>query len=229
VHFAITVAAVQERVLPELTDEWVADATEFETAEEFRADVRRHLESGREEATRSSVRARIGAELAKLVDEEVPESMVAADLQARIQGMSSQLAQSGIGMDDYLRIMGKDPESFTTELRQASEEAVKVDLALRAVVAAEGLEATDEELEEEVARMIGAASVSVEEGLEQLRSAGQLSAVRSDIANRKALEWLVGSSEVVDPDGNPIPEELLAPAEPHDHEHDHEHDHDHEH
>ena len=67
------------------------------------------------------MRARIGAELARLVDEEVPESMVSADLQARIQAMSGQLAQSGIGMDDYLRIMGKDPESFTTELREASE------------------------------------------------------------------------------------------------------------
>jgi trigger factor len=57
--------------------------------------------------------------------------------------------------------------------------------------------------------------------LEQLRDAGQLPAVRSEIANRKALEWLVERSEVVDPDGNPIPEELLAVPEPHDHDHDH--------
>ncbi|MCP4435761.1 MAG: trigger factor [Actinomycetia bacterium] len=228
VHFEIKVSAVQERELPELTDEWVGDATEFDTVDDFRADVRERLESGREEATRSSVRSRIGAELAKLVEDEVPESMVGADLQARIQSMTGQLAQSGIGMEDYLRIMGKDPESFTAELREAAEEGVRVDLALRAVVAAEGLDASDEEIEEEVASMIGGAGISIEDGMTQLRDAGQLSAVRSEIANRKAMEWLVERSEVVDPDGNAIPEELLAAPEPHDHSHDDHADHDHD-
>ncbi|MGI9579098.1 MAG: trigger factor [Microthrixaceae bacterium] len=223
VDFELTVKGVQEKVLPELTDEWVADATEFDTVQEFRADIRERLESSRKEGTSSAVRARISAELAKLVEEDAPESMVSADLQARMQSMTQQLAQSGIGMEDYLRIMGKDPESFTAELREAAIEGVKVDLAMRAVVAAEGLAASDEEVEDEVAEMIGGAGISVEKGMEQLRDAGQLPAVRSEIANRKALEWLVERSEVVDPDGNPIPEELLAAPEPHDHDHDHDH------
>ncbi len=228
VHFVVTVHAVQEKVLPELTDEWVGDATEFDTVDGFRSDVRERLETGREDATRSSVRARIGAELAKLVEDDIPETMVSADLQARIQSMSGQLAQSGIGMDDYMRIMGKDPESFTSELRQASEEGVRVDLALRALVVAESLEASDEEVEEEVSRMIGSGSMSLEDGMAQLRDAGQLSAVRSEIANRKALEWLVERSEVVDPDGNPIAQELLTAPEAPEHDHDHD-DHDHDH
>ncbi len=223
VDFEIAVKGVQEKVLPELTDEWIADATEFDTVEDFRTDIRERLESSRRDGTRSAVRARISAELAKLVEEDAPESMVSADLQARIQSMTGQLAQSGIGMEDYLRIMGKDPESFTAELREAAVEGVLVDLALRAVVAAEGLEPTDTEVEDEVAEMIGGAGISVEKGMEQLRDAGQLPAVRSEIANRKALEWLVERSEVVDPDGNPIPEELLAAPEPHDHDHEHDH------
>ncbi|MCZ7631793.1 MAG: trigger factor [Microthrixaceae bacterium] len=72
VLYSITVKGVQERVLPELTDEWVADATEFDSVAEFRNDVRQRLESGREDMTRSAVRARIAAELAKLVDDEPP-------------------------------------------------------------------------------------------------------------------------------------------------------------
>lgn len=221
VDWVLTVHAVQERKLPELTDEWVADATEFETVAEFRSDSRERLQSGRAEQTRSAVRARVGAAVAELVDHEPSEAMVSADFQARLQSMTSQLAQSGIAMEDYLRIMGKDPESFAAELREAATEGVLVDLALRAVVAAEGLEASDEELEEEIATMIGAGPLSIEEGLEQLRDGGQLSAVRSEIANRKAMEWLVEHATIVDPDGLPIPAELLVEA-PHDHaDHDH--------
>ena len=88
VEFEITVKGVQEKVLPELTDEWVADATEFDTVDDFRNDIRERLESSRTDGTRSAVRARIGAELAKLVEEDAPESMVSADLQARIQSMT---------------------------------------------------------------------------------------------------------------------------------------------
>ncbi len=229
VDYEITVGAVQERVLPDLTDEWVADATEFEGVAEFRNDTRTRLESGREDATRSSVRARVAAELAKLVEMEPPESMVSSDFQGRLQQMSGQLAQSGIAMEDYLRIMGKEPDTFAAELREAAEEGVLVDLALRAVAAAEGLEATEEELQDEVAEFIGDGDLSIEEGIAQLRDAGQLSAVRSEIANRKAMEWLIERAEVVDPEGLAIPPHLLTPPE-HDHDHDHDDhdDHDHE-
>lgn len=233
VDYSIKVKGVQERVLPDLTDEWVADATEFDSVADFRNDVRQRLESGREDMTRSAVRARIAAELAELVDAEAPESMVIADFQARLQSISGQLAQSGIAMEDYLRITGKEPDAFASELREAAEEGVLVDLALRAVVTAEGLEATQTELEDEVTKFIGAGGISVEDGIAQLRDAGQLSAVRSEIANRKAMEWLVERADVVDPDGLAIPEHLLAPPQ-HDHDHDHDghdhdgHDHDHD-
>jgi trigger factor len=229
VHFTVKVKDVKERVLPELTDEWVADATEFETVEELRADTRERLSSSRTEQTRVAVRNNLGAELAKLVDIDPPESLVSGEMQARLQNLAQQLGASGIRIEDWMQITGRDPEAFAEELRGAAVEAVKVDLALRAVVAAEGMEATDEDLEEEIVAMLGGMDLSVEDAIEQLRSGGQLSAVRSDIAKRKALEWLVEKSEVVDEDGEPVPEELLqAPAE-HDHSHDHDdHDHDHD-
>ncbi len=229
VHFTVKVKDVKERVLPELTDEWVADATEFETVEELRNDTRERLSSSRTEQTRVAVRNNLGSELAKLVDIDAPESLVSGEMQMRLENLARQLGASGIRIEDWMQITGRDPESFSTELRGAAEEAVKVDLALRAVVAAEDLEVTDAELEEEVVEMIGGMDLSVEDAIEQLRSAGQLSAVRSDLAKRKALEWLVEHSEIVDEDGEPVPDELLQPPE-HDHsDHDHDdHDHDHD-
>lgn len=228
VHFRVLVKGVQERVLPELTDEWVADATEFETVGEFLDATRAELATAREEQTRLSVRARLGSELAKLVDEPVPEALVRSEMQHRLENIAYQLQGRGIGLEDYIRFTGSDPESFTAELKVAAEEAVRVDLALRAVVAAEGLEVGDDELDEELARMIVGSDLDLDEARRQLEDAGQLTAVRSEVSRRKALEWLVEHSEVVDPDGNPVAEELLRLPED-DHEgHDHDgHDHDH--
>lgn len=234
VDFKLTVKAVQERVLPELTDEFVSDATEFDTVEDFTADTQKRLESTAAEATRQAVRTRLGAELAKLVEIEPSESMVSGEMQQRIQGMAQQLGASGISLDDYLRIIGKDPQSFTDEMREAAQEGVKVDLALRAVAVAEGLEVSPEELEDQIAEMIGGGGVSIEAALEQLSAAGQLSGLKADMASQKALEFLIESSEFVDPDGAAIPAELLeapedeidAPSDEADHDHDgHDHDH----
>jgi trigger factor len=231
VHFRLLVKDVQERVLPDLDDAWVADATEFGTVDELRADIRSNLAQSRVEQTRLSVRARIGTELARLVDEDLPESLVAGEMQARLEGLLGQLQARGIQVDDYLRLTGQDPQSFTSQLREAADEAVRVDLALRSVASAESLEPSDEEVDEEVARLIVGTDLDLDEAKAQLRDGGQLSAVRSDLLRRKALEWLVEHSEVVDPDGTPIPEELLQLPEDDDHTgHDHDHDgHDHDH
>ncbi len=227
VHFRLEVKNVKERVLPELTDEWVADATEFETVQELLDDTRERLSTQLEGQTRLAVRTNIGVELAKLVDIEAPEALVSSEMTARLQNLAYQLQGRGIRLEDYLQITGRDPESFTEELKEAAEEAVKVDLALRAVVEAEGLHATDEELEEEIISLIGDADLSVEDAREELQSGGQLSAVRSDVSKRKALEWLVERSEVVDPDGVAVAAELLTLPEDDDDHAGHDHDHDH--
>jgi trigger factor len=78
VDFRVVVKNVKERVLPELTDEWVADATEFETVQELREDTRARLSSTREGETRIAVRTNIGVELAKLVDIDAPEALVSS-------------------------------------------------------------------------------------------------------------------------------------------------------
>ncbi len=223
VDFRLLVKGIEERVLPDLDDEWVAEATEFDTVEELREDLRSTAAAQREDQTRSAVRVRIASALAALVDGDVPESMVAQDVQQRLQGLAFQLQGRGVALEDYLRITGQDPETFTTELKAASDEAVRADLALRAVALAEGLEVSEEDLEHEIGHLIGDASLSVDEARERLRSDGQLSAVRSELLKRAAMEWLVEHSEVVDPDGAAVPAELLRLRE-HDHEHEHEAD-----
>jgi trigger factor len=225
------VKVVKEQVLPEVSDEWAASVSEFDTSGELIEDIRTRLATSREDQTRGAVQARLGSSLAELVEDEPPAAMVGEEMQGRIQGMAQQLSHMGMRLEDYIRMTGQDPEAFTEQLREAAVEACKVDLALRAVVAAEGIAVSDEELDEQVVKMIGDADIDLDEAKTNLQSNGQLSAVRSEIAKTKAVEWLLERAEVVDEDGTPVPAEFLTAPEPelvHDHDHDHD-DHDHDH
>lgn len=215
VDFHVTVKNVQTRVLPELNDEWVAEETEFETVEELIEDTRNTLNEQRKTQARGRARHEVEHALVKLLDLEAPpEALVANEVQNRLQGMASQLSMQGISLEDYLRFTGRDVESFMGELRGAAEEGVMIDLALRAIVKAESIEADESDIDELITEMIGGADITLEDAKEQLRSAGQLSEVRSDVAKTKALDWVFEQTEVVDEDGNTIPAEALAEPEP---------------
>jgi trigger factor len=140
--------------------------------------------------------------------------MVANEMQERLQDLAMRLQAQGIPLEQYLAMTGTDPDAFSQELRDTAEAAVKVDLALRAVADAEAIECTDEDLEEEldgVAQRVGESADVVRERFERV---GQLSAVRSDIRKRKALEWLLERVEIVDGDGKAIDRsELELPTE----------------
>ncbi len=227
VEFRLEVTDVKERVLPEVTDEWVADVTEFETVEELLDDVRGRLAEGRESQTRGAVRAGAVTELAKLVDEEIPESLVSAEMSGQLQNVIMRLQQQGIGLDDYLRVIGQDQDEFLSGLKASAADGVKADLALRAVIAAEEIAAEEADVDHAIEDMIGEADISLDDAREQLRAGGQLSALRADLATQKAIDWLVERAEVVDAEGNAIDERFLQPLEhTHDHDHDDHDDHD---
>ncbi|MFM7067869.1 MAG: trigger factor, partial [Actinomycetes bacterium] len=222
VNFRVLVKTIKEQALPEATDEWAANTTEFDTAAEVIEDIRSRIATEREAQTRGSVQARLGSAIAELVSEEPPDAMVSEEMQGRLQSMAHQLSHMGMRLEDYIRITGQDPESFTAGLREAAIEACKVDLALRAVVLAEGIAVSDEDLDEQILQMIGDADIELDDAKANLQSNGQLSAVRSELAKTKAVAWLLERAEVVDTDGNPVPAALLTPLED-DHDHDHDH------
>ena len=132
-----------------------------------------------------AVREKVGDELAKLVDDEVPEALVSNEMQERLQDLAFRLQAQGIGLEQYLQITGRDPEAFIAELRETADEAVRVDLALRAVADAEDLDATDEDLDDEIELLVGDAGLTLEDAREELTRGGQVSAVRSDLRSAR--------------------------------------------
>jgi trigger factor len=131
-----------------------------------------------------------------------------------VQDLATRIQAQGMQLEQYLAMTGTEPEAFSQELRDTATNAVKVDLALRAVAEAESIECTEADLQsdlEDVAERVGQ---DVDEVRERFERVGQISAVRSDIRKRKALEWLLERAEVLDPEGATIDRsELELPSD----------------
>jgi trigger factor len=227
VDFAVKVTRVQELVTPELTDEWVADNIgEVETVDEWTDLVRERIAAGKLNQVRQQLIGRMTSALAGLVDVEPPEAMVNQDLQSRVQNTVQQFQAQGIDLEAWLSATGQDANDFVESMRGQSKEAVKVDLALRAVAAAEAIDVEPDEVEAEYARIamrVGQKAKDVRKAYERNDAVPELIA---QLRKSKALDWLLHHVEMVDPDGNPIDRDLVLD---HDHDHDHDdHDHDHD-
>jgi trigger factor len=210
-QFTVVVQTVQEKVLPEATDAWASDASEFDTLDELRASLTERMVRVRRAQASMAWREKVGEALAELVTDELPDALISQEMQSRLQDLAMRLQAQGMRLEQYLAMTGTDPEAFSSELRGTAIAGVKVDLALRAVAEAEGIECTDDDLTDELEGVASRVGESVDTVRERFERVGQLSAIRSDIKKRKALEWLLERTEVVDPDGAPIDRSELEP------------------
>lgn len=210
--FVITVKNVQELVLPELDDEWVQENTDgFETVDAFVVAQRTRLADARVAQARDLLLEKTTEALAELVDDEPPVALVNPELQRRAQSTVQRMAQQGIDLDSFLTATGQDQAQFVEQLREAATRAVKVDLALRAVADSEALTVTDDDLEDEFARIGQAVNQKPNAVRKAYVREDALGGLRSELRKRKALEWLLRNVEVVDPDGKPVDRSLLLP------------------
>lgn len=210
-HFRVLVKEVKEKVLPEVNDEWVNEASEFDTVVELRADYLDRMTRVRSAQAAMAAQARTAEALAGLVDLELPEALVTAEMQEQLQNLAMRLQAQGMDLDQYAAITGQEPESMVAELREGAIQAVKIDLGLRAIADAEGFEVTDEDLDEEYERLAERFSEPVEDLRHQFEHHAGTAGLRADLRKRAALEWLVEQVALVDGEGNPVDRAALEP------------------
>ncbi|WP_208028204.1 trigger factor [Rhabdothermincola sediminis] len=219
-HFRVLVKEIKERQLPELDDAFASEASEFDTLDELRADYATRIGTVKKARASMALREKVGEALAELVEDEIPEALVTAEMRERLNDLLMRLQAQGMGLERWLELSGRTQEQLLEELRQTATVSAKVDLALRAVADAEGLEATEEDLDAEYEAAASRLGVDPAKMREEFARGGQEQAVRSDIKKRKALDWLVERVEIVDEEGHPIDRaDLEYPAdEPTDHD-----------
>jgi trigger factor len=214
VAFRVLVKDVKEKVLPEPTDEWAGEASEFDTLDELKDDLRNRLSMVKKLQAAMALRDEALRALVELVEDDVPEPLVNEELERRVHDLSHRLENQGATLAQYLEATGTSQETLLTDLRSDAVEAVKADLALRALAEAEQLDATEDDVDAEIARLAQQMNTRPERVRQQLERQEALPAVRSDVRKAKALEWLVSHVEVVDPEGRPIDRADLSPAPP---------------
>jgi trigger factor len=202
--FRVIVKEAKKKVLPVADDEWVAEVSEFATLDELREDVRKRLDLMARVQTQMAVRDRVLQAAADLVPVTAPAPLVERELEQRVSDLVHQLQHRGLSVEQYLAATGREPQEFIEEMREGAARAVLADLALRAVVVQEAIEAGDAELDVEVARIAERAGEKPERVRRDLERRGVLEAVRFDIARGKALEFLVEHASVVDEAGAAI-------------------------
>jgi trigger factor len=214
----IKVSRVQRLVLPELTDEWVSENIgEYDTVAAWTDSIRQRLADAKLYRARSELVGRTTTELVKLADVEPPPALVQTDLRRRVDATVRQLASRGVAIDQFLAATGQDSNDFIEGLRPESEQAVRLDLALRAVATAEHIEVEDAEIAAEYQR------VAVQTGQKEARvraayeNAGADAEIRAGLRKSKALEWLIHHVDLVDAHGTVLDRDLVLG---HDHDHD---------
>jgi trigger factor len=209
----VEVKEVKEKVLPDITDDWASDASEFDTVEELRADVVKRLTTVKKVQASMAMRNNTVEALVALVDDEPPAALVDAEIERRAHDLGHRLEAQGATIAQWLAATGQSEQDVVAEFRAAAEPAVKADLALRAVAEAQAIEPTEEDLDAELSRMAQSYQLPVEEVRGQLERAEQMPAVRSDLKKTKALEWLLEQVELVDTEGNPVDRAALVLAD----------------
>jgi trigger factor len=204
ISFRVLVKDVKELVLPPVTDEWAAEASEFETADELVADITEQLRKRHIVEAQMALQQNTADALVELVTDPIPDQLVAAEVQERIHDLNHRLESQGMSIGQFLGATGRNEEEFVAELRAGAQQSVKLDLALRALVDEEGIDLTDEELDEELTAMGERLEMDADEVRDQLERAGRLAAVRSDRRKAKAMRWLVDNVELVDGEGKPV-------------------------
>ena len=213
VTFQILVKEIREKILPEVTDEWAGEASEFETVDELRASIREQVESVKRLEAALTVRDKVIEALVELVDEEMPEGLVTAEMERRIQMLVHRLQHQGADLAQYMQAKGLSQEDLVAHLRDESLQAVKADLALKAVAQRQEIEVSDEEVEAEIASLAERTGKTPDALRRELGDEGRLPAVRSGVRKSKALEWLIANTELVDEEGQVIDRAQLTPPE----------------
>lgn len=212
--FSVLVKEVKEKRLPEATDEWVAENSEFSTLAALRADITERLQQVRLLEARYAWRERSVAALVELVDDdEVPEIMVDEELSQRVHDLGHRLDEQKMTLDQFLMATGRDAESLLAEMRTDAQRAVKADLGLRALAEAEDLDVDETELAEQLVSSAERLQMDVDVLRRELDRNGRMSEVRSEQRKAKALTWLLDHVQLVDDEGREVSRDKLRPDE----------------
>ena len=196
VVFKVKVNEVKAKEIPAIDAEFAKDVSEFDTLKELKADLKKKITEERQQAADRAFQDAVMEKVAENITVEIPDAMIETQCKQFLDNFKMQIAQQGIPYEQYLQLTGMSEEQLVADAKEPAERQVRMDLAMLAIIEAEKLEATDEEVEAELQKM--AEQYNME--LETVKKYLPAEQVKDQIVSQKAIAVAVDSAIAVKPE-----------------------------
>ena len=196
VIFKVTLNEVKEKILPELDDEFAMDVSEFDTLDEYKADIREKITTTRQKDIDETFESQLIEQVIESMEADIPEAMVEEQMEISMENFNKQMSAYGMTPTQYMQMTGATPESFRERMRDSSEKQVKVKLALEKIAELEGIEVSDEEIEDEYK----AAAERFNTDTDKLKETVTRDTIMRELKLRGAVKIVVDSAIAEEPD-----------------------------
>ncbi len=192
--FKVAVKAIKEKQMPEADDEFASDVSEFETIAEYREDLKKKLTEKKEAEAKAQKEDEAIKAIVADSNMDIPAAMIETEAEQLVENYAMRLQQQGLSMDMYMKYTGLTREKLLDQMKEQASKNIEARLVLEAVVKAENLEASDEELDAEIEKMAKQYDMETEK-LKKVMGEREIKAVRSDLAMQKAVDLILANVE----------------------------------
>lgn len=192
--FKVKINEIKKRDLPKLDDEFAKDVSEFDTLEEYKNDIKKHIEDAKEKKAQNDVDDALIDQVIAGLKAEVPEVMYENSIDSFVNDFEYRLQMQGLNLETYLKYTGMEKDAFRKTFREQAERQVKVRLALDKIAELEKLEATEEDLEAEYKKLADHYKVDTD----KVKSAINAEDIKKDICINKAIDLIHDNAKVTE-------------------------------
>ena len=196
VVFKVKVHEVKEKEVPALDDEFAKDVSEFDTLKDLKADLKKKITEERQKDADRAFEDALMEQVAANITAEVPDAMVEGQARQFLENFKVQLAQQGIPYDQYMKMTGMDEKKLLEDAKEPALRQVRLDLALAAIIKAENIEVSDEEVEAEFKKLADQYGMD----LEMVKKYLQADQVKDQVTTQKAVAIVVDSAVATKPE-----------------------------
>ena len=184
--FKVKIHAITNVELPALDDDFAKDVSEFDTLDEYKADIKAKIEKRHETAAENAVEDKLVATLIERLEGDIPEAMYEAETENFVRDYDTRLRSQGLDLKTYFKYTGMTLDSLREQMRPQAERQVKARLALEKIAALENIEATEDDINEEYNNIATAYGIEIE----QVKASIEADAIAADMKVKKALDFV---------------------------------------
>ncbi|MDO5348779.1 MAG: trigger factor [Lachnospiraceae bacterium] len=194
--FKVTVKEIKKKELPEINDEFASEVSEFDTLEEYKADLRAKLEEKKKKEAATANEDKVVEAVVNNASMDIPDPMVDGQVENMVQDYSRRMQSQGISLDQYMQFTGMTMDMLKEQMKPQAVRRIQTRLVLEAVVKAENIEVSDEKLDEELQKMADAYKMEVEK-LKEYMGDYEKAQMKQDLAVQAAVDFLVAEAKLV--------------------------------